>query len=186
MSSRRQFSRGLRTTVVLSAILLLGIAACAFSYGYANRSALDFEARIQAAKTAVAADTKTLQDGLATLSHLETLSEAQALHLAELAMQHPGPRGTRIVALELKKHSRAAASVEDAKLASLDGLLKAHRKASSRHRVALTTLQNQYDDMLRSAWLGRWARLADYPKLNAKRASLLTAPGASSPIHQPV
>jgi hypothetical protein len=174
-----------------STTLLICISVGAFSYGYAKQAAAEIEARIDSAKTVVRADTTVLREDLVAAAKLDTLTDGQALRLAELAQQHPGPRGTRIVALELSKHFPHAVVVDDSLRAALETTFKKYRKASSRHRQNLTALQGQYNDQLRSPWVGRWMHLAGYPKSNAKHTKELrpapasrmqSAPPAEAPI----
>lgn len=190
MPNRRQPSRGLIAAIAATITLMLCITAGALSYGYASQTAADLETRINAAKAAVATDTAILREDLGAGTKFNPLTDAQALHLAELAQKHPGPRGIRIVALELAERDPRAAIVDDKLLVSLENTLKKHRKMASKHRMTLAMLQAEYNGHLRSAWLGRWMRLAGYPKLNTKKAvkppvvskGLLKTPALDAPV----
>jgi len=144
-------------------LLLLVFAACGGSYGYASRTATEYEQRIIVAKARVAEADQKLVSSLALILSSEYLTLPQAKHILSVSRRHGGPRGARIAALELKRASFSKVEVTPTFIANVAHVVKTYQKDEYQNRQGLSKLQKEYKGKLDSFWLGMWMHASGHP-----------------------
>lgn len=144
-------------------LLLLVLAICGGSYGYASRMAGGYEQQIIVAKARVAEADQKLVSSLALVLSSEYLTLPQAKHILSLSRRHGGPRGERIAALELKRASFSKVEVSPTFIANVAQVVKTYQKEEQQNRQNLSKLQKAYKEKLGSFWLGMWMSASGHP-----------------------